>query len=34
MIVKKRNYEIYKDFVMDKSTIMEQIENFRRLIDE
>ena len=34
MIVKKRNYEIYNDFVMDRSTIMEQIENFKRLINE
>ena len=34
MIVKKRNYEIYKDFVMDRSTIMEQIWNYKRLINE
>lgn len=33
-IVKMRNYEIYKDFVMDRSTIMEQIWNFKRLINE
>ena len=33
-IIKKRNYEIYKDFVMDRSTIMEQIWNYKRLINE
>ena len=34
MIVKKRNYKIYNDFVMDRSTIMGQIENFKRLINK
>ena len=33
-MVRKRYYEIYKDFVLDRSTIMEQIENFRRMINE